>query len=290
MVARRELGVELRELRNRVQVTAERAAEELDCSVSKISRIENGLVAPRLLEVKVLLTLYGVNSESERARLLALGGTGRAGAWYDEYQDLLGPGSVLHRFIGLESAAAAITSFSYGNIPGLLQTEEYARALYRELQSDRSDDEINRLIDLRLGRKKLLDRGVRYSVMIDESALLRPVGGVAVMNDQLDALRAAVERGACDLSVFPLRAGFHSILDGPFTLLAFDGKHSDLVFIEGPAGASFYEKPDVVKRFADLFESASKLALHGAELADRLKRAHMDLSADSNEVSPGVSR
>ena len=131
---------------------------------------------------------------------------------------------------------------------------------------------------------------MRYSVMIDESALMRPVGGVTVMNDQLDALRTAVESGTCDLSVFPMRAGFHSILDGPFTLLTFDGKHSDLVFIEGPAGASFYDKPDVVKRFGDLFESASKMALHGVELASRLKRAHLDFSADANGVSLGVSR
>lgn len=289
-VARRELGAELRELRNRARVPAERAAEELDCSVSKISRIENGLVAARSLEVKVLLNLYGVRSDAERARLLALGGEGRTGAWYDEYQDLLGAGSVLHRFIGLESSATSITSFSHGNIPGLLQTEEYARALYRELQPDRSDVDLERLIELRLGRKKIFERGVRYSAMIDETALLRPVGGPGVMSGQLEALRTVAEAGTCDLLVFPLRAGFHSILNGAFTVLEFDGKHSDVVFIEGPAGVSFQDKADVVKRFAELFESASKVALHGSELTDRLKRAHLDFATDSDGISLGVRR
>jgi transcriptional regulator with XRE-family HTH domain len=281
-VARRALGVELRRLRTAAHVSAERAAAELDCSVSKISRIENGLASPRALEVKVLLALYGMHDDAERERLLSLGGVGRGGAWYDEYQDLLGTGSVLQRFIGLESAATSITSFSYGSIPGLLQTEEYARALYQELQPERPRAEIDRLIELRHDRKKVMERGVRYSVIVDETALLRPVGGRVVMRNQIEDLRAAVDDGRCDLRMLPLSAGYHAILQGPFTILGFEpAEHADTVFIENVEGVAFQDRPESVKRFTELFDSAGKAALHGAELDERLKRAAHDFESDS---------
>lgn len=292
VMARRALGAELRRLRIAAGVSAEHAAEELDCSVSKISRMENGIGAARSLEVKVLLGLYGLHDDTDRARLLSLGGEGRSGAWYDEYQDLLGAGSVLERFIGLESAAASITSFSYGNIPGLLQTTEYARALYRELQPDRSSVEIDRLIALRDARKRIFERDVRYSVMIDETALLRPVGGRGVMSDQIDALHKAVADARCDLRVLPLSLGFHAILQGSFTILGFDdAANTDTVFIENVEAAVFQDRPDAVKRFGELFDSAATLALHGADLDERLERAAHDFATDSEiRVLIGVGR
>jgi transcriptional regulator with XRE-family HTH domain len=292
VVARRALGAELRRLRTAAGIPTERAAAELDCSVSKISRMENGLASVRSLEVKVLLGLYGVRDEAQRARLLSLGGEGRGGAWYDEYQDLLGSGSVLQRFIGLESAATSITSFSYGNIPGLLQTEEYARALYLELQPDRPAAEIDRLIELRQGRKRIFEGKVRYSVIIDETALLRPVGSRVLMRNQIDELWKAVDEGRCDLRVLPLSAGYHAILQGPFTILGFEpADDPDTVFIENVEGVSFQDRPDSVKRFIELFDSAGKSALHGRELEMRLSRAAHDFDSDSEiRISLNVSR
>lgn len=281
VVARRSLGAGLRKLRMDAFVSAERAAGELDCSVSKISRIEKGIGVARSLEVKVLLALYGVEADAERQRFLSLVGDGRGEAWYDEYQDLLGPGSVLHRYIGLESAASQMLSFSHGWIPGLLQTEEYARALYVEL--GRSEDDLERLIKFRIDRKNVLHREtgpLHLSVVMDETALLRPVGGPEAMRRQLEALQVAIADGLHDIRVLPLHVGFHPVLMGQFSVLTFDsGENPDLVVIEGIEGAAFQDKPEAVASFTELFHSAAKISLHGGELKDRLDQAIHDIAS-----------
>lgn len=292
VLARRTLGASLRRLRTAAGLSAEDAAHEIDCSVSKISRIEKGLGVVRTLEVKVLLALYGVESDVERKHLLELVGDGRGEAWYDEYLDLLGPGSVLHRYIGLESAATEMLAFTHGLIPGLLQTDEYAHALYRELQPDRPDEEIAKLVQLRLDRRRAFLRDpvpLRLSVVLDESALLRPVGGPEVMRHQLEAVRSDVAAGRDDIRVLPLSVGFHRVHQGQFTVLTYaSGDNPDFVFVEGVDGASFQDKPDAVRDYTALFRTVAAMSLRDGDLEERLDRAISEMRS-SHELTVALS-
>jgi transcriptional regulator with XRE-family HTH domain len=282
VLSRRTLGTELRRLREAAGVAVSRAAEELDCSVSKISRIETGLSTPRRPEIDTLLRLYA--APSAREELVQLAGEGRKAAWYDAYGDLLAPGSTLHRFIGLEAGASMLRQFSTAAVPGLLQTERYARAIIMASQPAASGDMLEAMIRIRMERKSVLRRKpapLRVAALIDEAALRRPAHGPGVMREQVQYLAQIVEEGSStiEVRVFPFSVGLSGLLGGGFQILSFELGESDVIFFEGQDGGGLQEKADIVQSHSDRLDTAWKLALEGRELLSFLR----DVAASYDE-------
>jgi hypothetical protein len=155
-VLRMLLGAQLRRLRETAGIPAEKAGFEIRASRSKISRMETGRVGLKVRDVEDLLTLYGVTSAPQRAKVIALARRSRAPEWWAKYNDILP--DWFETYLGLESAATSIRSFEMQFVPGLFQTEDYARAVTTLGHRAARVDEIERRVGLRLKRQELLAR------------------------------------------------------------------------------------------------------------------------------------
>jgi transcriptional regulator with XRE-family HTH domain len=263
---RRRLGVELRQLRRRADLQLVEVARELDCSASKISRLENGKGIPRMPDVVALMRLYGVNDDDRRDRLAQLVHESREQGWWERYTD----GVQAERFVmnaparytALETEAVRVRSFEVAWVHGLLQAPEYARAVLDALLSERTDSEVERLVELRLRRQEALTQRtppLQLEVVLDESVLSRVVGSPEVMAAELRYLRERSELPNITVRVLPYSIGLHRAHAGPFQILEFpDQVGADVVFIEGPAGDTYENQSDV-----DLYKDVL------ADVADR---------------------
>jgi transcriptional regulator with XRE-family HTH domain len=274
VLSRRTLGSELRRLREAAGIAVSRAAQELDCSISKISRIETGLSTPRRPEIDTLLRLY--EAPAAREELVQLAGEGKQTAWYDAYGDLLAPGSLLHRFIGLEAGASLVRSYSPAAMPGLLQTERYARAIITASQPGVSASKLDTMIRMRHERKRALTREpapLRLAALLDESVVRRPAPGPGVMREQLEYLCDIVAAGSAEiqLRLIPFSLGMHGLLGGAFQILSFEPGENDVIFFEGQDGGALQDKPDVVQAHAERLDAAWNRALEGPELLGFLR-------------------
>jgi transcriptional regulator with XRE-family HTH domain len=230
------------------------AARELDCSASKISRLENGKGIPRMPDVAALMDLYGVTDEELRARLTALVHESREQGWWERYTD----GVQAERFVmkaprytALETEAVRVQSFEVAWVHGLLQVPEYTRAVLDALLSEhRTPGEVERLVELRRRRQEVLTARtppLQLEVVLDESVLGRVVGSPEVMAAQLRVLRERSTLPNVKVQVLPFAAGLHRAHAGPFQILEFPDHQvgSDIVFIEGPAGDTYENQSDV---------------------------------------------
>jgi hypothetical protein len=271
------LGANLRRLREAQGVTREDAGWKIRSSGSKISRMELGRVGFKERDVADLLTLYGLADGEERDRLLALARKANTPAWWHRYGDVLP--NWFQSYVGLEVDAEAIRGYEVQFVPGLLQTREYARAVV--LLGHRSADtqEIDQRVDLRIARQQVLNRPdpPQLWLVIDESALRRPVGGVKVMRGQLEALLEAARLPNIRLQVVPFQAGGHAAAGGAFSILRFpDPSLPDVVYIEQLTSAVYLDKPEDVEEYATALEVLCATAeppsatpdLLGALLAD----------------------
>ncbi len=277
-VLRMLLGAQLRRLREAQGVTRETAGWEIRASESKISRMELGRVGFKERDVADLLTLYGVTSSDERTALLALVGQANTPGWWHRYGDLL-PGW-FQSYVGLESAATLIRTYEVQFVPGLLQTEEYVRAVILLGHRSVSEDEIKRRVDLRLARQQVLTRPdpSRLWAVIDEAALRRTIGGPGVMRAQLEALVRATKLPNVTLQVMPFHAGGHAATGGGFTILRFpDQDLPDVIYLEQLISALYFDKRDDVDRYAEAMELLCVAAEPAARTAEFLDRILQDL-------------
>jgi len=255
---RRQLGQELRRLREAAGTTIDQVAERMNCSASKISRIETGQSGVSSREVRDILAAYQVEGQQAEA-LVEMAREAKQRGWWQLY------GTVLtSAYVGLEAAAAELRSFEPLVIPGLLQTEEYARAMVLAGWPNMSDEEVEQRIRVRMKRQSLLfqDDPLQLSIILDEAALRRPVGGIDAMRRQLDKLRGAAELPHVTLQVLPLSAGAHGGMDGAFTILLFEElANQNLVFAANGAGGLFLEKDDEIERYAGIFAGLQRDAL-----------------------------
>jgi transcriptional regulator with XRE-family HTH domain len=253
-VQRLVLGGHLRRLRERAGFTTEQAAEAIRASHSKISRMEHGRVSFKERDIADLLTLYGVASLTERQGLLALAREANTPGWWAGYSDILP--HWLEPYFGLEAAASFIRTYELQFVPGLLQTDEYARAVIR-LGNAGSEDEVTRRTEARINRRLLLDREdpPRKWAVIDEAALRRPIGDSAVMREQIRHLIKMADHPAVTLQVLPFTAGGHRALGGPFTILRFaEPDLRDVVYIEQLTSALYLDKPTEVDSYLEVME------------------------------------
>ncbi|MGH3926320.1 MAG: helix-turn-helix domain-containing protein, partial [Pseudonocardiaceae bacterium] len=184
------LGAQLRRLREAMGLTREAAGYTIRASESKMSRLELGRVSFKERDVADLLILYGVTDADERDSLLSLARQANEPGWWHRYSDLLP--SWFQAYVGLEEAASRIRTYEVQLVPGLLQTEEYARAVTAQGLETKSPEEVDRWVSLRMRRQRLLTRAgaPRLWAVVDEAALRRPIGGRDVMRGQLEHLIA----------------------------------------------------------------------------------------------------
>jgi transcriptional regulator with XRE-family HTH domain len=249
---RRELSARLKQLREQAKIGVGEAAEALGCSTDKIHWIERAeWNRPRWRDVRDLLECYGVTDERLRDYLIQLARDSSQQDWWHPYRSMLS--ETYTTYIAFEGEAEEILSFELADIPGLLQTEDYARVLHREGPAEVGDDEVEERVRVRAERQRILEGKdpVRLFAVIDEAALRRPVGGPQVMRAQLQHLIEMAERPKITIQVLPFAAGPHPATGGRFTIVSFPGAgNPDAVYIETIAGELLIESGDV-----DLYRS-----------------------------------
>jgi hypothetical protein len=267
-VLRMLLGAQLRRLREAADVSSEKAGYEIRSSRSKISRMENGRVGFKIRDLEDLLTLYGLTDGQQRSEVLALARQSSAPDWWARYSDIL-PGW-FETYLGLESAAVGIRSFEVQFVPGLFQTEDYARAVTWLGHHSAAADEIDRRVDLRISRQDLLTRSgpPRVWAIMDEAVLRRPYGGAAVMRAQLRRLVEAAELPHVTLQVIPFASGGHAGASGAFSILRFQERDlPDVVYIEQLTSALYLDQRPDVEHYLEVVDQLSGEALTPADSA-----------------------
>ncbi|MQY04753.1 helix-turn-helix domain-containing protein [Actinomadura macrotermitis] len=263
-VRHRRLARELRILRERCGLRSEAVALELGWDRSKVSRLETARVKPKLADITELLDLYGVTSP-ERDALIQLAKDARQRGWWRAFGDVF-EGT----YIGLESEADSIRSWQPQVVPGLLQTEDYARAILTAACPDTLERTEQR-VRARMARKPLLNRPGRppsFHAIVDEAVLRHMVGGRDVLRAQLSELWAASQRPNITLQVMPFEAGAHPGVDGAFVILGYlEDLDPDVVYVEGQAGSVFPESTEEVTRFRLIWERLVDAALSPADSA-----------------------
>ncbi|GAA3040693.1 helix-turn-helix domain-containing protein [Streptosporangium longisporum] len=254
-VLRIVLGAQLRRLREQRGITLEDAGYAIRASHSKVSRMELGRVGFRLRDVADLLTLYGVSDEAEREPLLSLVEKANLAGWWHNYGDVLP--AWFETYVGLEEAATGIRNYEVQFVPGLLQSEGYARAVVQLGFSSASPAEVDRRVRLRLARQRLLHRPdpPHLWAVLDEAVLRRPLGGAEAMCEQIDHILRAIELPNVTVQVVPFSVGGHAAAGGPFSILRFSQPDlPDVVYMEQLTSAVYLEKRDDVDRYLEVME------------------------------------
>jgi transcriptional regulator with XRE-family HTH domain len=283
-VPRRQLGRYLRNLRNEAGLTVRAAAKQLERSEPTIWRIENGLVAVRSVEVEIMCRAYRADDDMTKA-LMALAKETKAKGWWQTFGDVVPEWFDL--FVGLEAASTRMAEYEHSLVPGLFQTEGYARAIIAADHPDEGRDEIKRRVELRMARQSILSRMIdppTLRVALRDSIMRNPVGGNAVMADQLDHLAEVSELPNVDLRVVPASAGYHpGLLSGSFTVLRFPlnggGQNSEppTIYQEMFTGGLYLDKPQEVERFDAAFEAIWEVSLDESSSREVIAQASEEM-------------
>lgn len=261
---RRRLAAELRRLRDESGMSVTEAAKRLDWQASRLSRIEtrqSGIGAP---DLRKLLDLYAVEDEGYRAYLAELARRMNERGWWQKYAGMII--SEYADLISLEAEARTIRAYEQELVPGLVQTPAYARAVIRASRPTDTAQEIDRRVEIRMERQEVLIRAdpppPRFSVVLSEGALRRPVGGHDVMREQLEYLMRPRDRANVTVQVLPFDAGVHPAMVAPFTMITFpDPDDLGVVNVENATGALFLEDPEEVRFYDEIWGSLQANAL-----------------------------
>ncbi|MBL7495634.1 helix-turn-helix domain-containing protein [Frankia sp. CNm7] len=243
------LGSQLRRLRERKGISREDAGYHIRASESKISRLELGRVGFKKRDVEDLLTLYDVTDETERAQVLTLAREANRQGWWQPYADVLP--HWFQPYIDLEESASLIRAYELQFVPGLLQTEDYARAVMSS-RPGVPPDVVDGRVDVRMQRQKVLARPdpPRLWVVVDEAAVRRQIGGPKVARAQIRHLLDLTDQPWLTLQVTPFTVGGHAADGGAFTILRFpDPDLTDIVYLERLTGAAYLDKREDVDQY-----------------------------------------
>lgn len=261
-IRRRQLIAELKRLREVASLTQEEVADRLDWHPTKVFRIETGRTGPHPNDVRVMLDIYGVTDREQREALIQLAKDARKRGWWYSYRDVLP--SRYEFFIGLEHESTSIRTFELAVVPGILQIEEYARALVRGGPLELDADEVQRRVEVRMTRQKILAKKDRPQlwVILDEAVIHRPVGGSEVMRAQLDHLIAASEQARTTIQIVPYSVGSHPGTTGSFVILGFpEPGEIDVVYMETVGGNMAVDKAEEVEHYTNAFDHLRAVAL-----------------------------
>ncbi|HCT80015.1 MAG TPA: transcriptional regulator [Micromonosporaceae bacterium] len=272
MLRRRRTGLTLRKLRERQGLNLKQVAELMECSQSKISRIETGQSSARVRDVRDLLAIYGVTGQvAEDIMNMAREALRheRERTWWHPYNNVL-----ISAYVGNENAASRVRTYEHQCVPGLLQTEEYALALFRTAAPTADSETIAERLRVRMGRQMLLTRDgdpLKLDAVLDEAVLSRPVGGDSVMRGQLQRLIAATTMPNVVLRLLPFDVGAHAGMDGTFAILDYaEADGSSIVYAEHATGGLFLDKERELKLYSDIFDRIQAKALGPEQTRERL--------------------
>ncbi|WP_034482941.1 helix-turn-helix domain-containing protein [Actinomadura oligospora] len=269
---RRKIGVALRQFREARGWTQDAAARRLDRSQASLSAYENGHRAIRPRDLEQILDRYGVRDVQQRQQLMDLAAQGRRDGWWHSFEERQDPTVV--DFASLEADASRIRSLELHLVPGLLQTESYARVLlgsYDGVLDEPHDVESS--LQFRLNRQRVLrgDDPPRVEWVIGEAALHLRVGGLEVMREQIGALREASQLPHVDLRVLPFTAGSHPGVDGPFSIIdVVPDELMQVVAVHSLSRSWYIDDPSNVGTYVRVFKKLQSLALSRSDSCERL--------------------
>jgi transcriptional regulator with XRE-family HTH domain len=261
-VLRMVLGRQLQALREKAGLSYQQAADAIYSSEWTIRRIEAGKGALKPLNIKSLLVTYGVTDVREIDAFLGLARDASKPGWWHSYSDVLPDWFKVA--VGLEESASLIRTYQPQVVPGLLQTEAYARAITAASFPSEKEEDTERRVALRLARQDLLRRPAppEYWVILEETVLRRPIGGPEVMRDQIEHLIETAARPNITIQVLPFAAGWHPALYGMFNIFRFpDDAIPDVVYVEGLTGAYYLNKPEETSTYT---EALDRMAVQAA--------------------------
>ncbi|MGQ0774831.1 MAG: helix-turn-helix domain-containing protein [Pseudonocardiales bacterium] len=256
---RRQLGMELRRRRDAAGLTREVAADEIACSPTKITHLESGRNSPRKAELRVLLQLYGVDAE-EYAALEELRLEASERGWWSTAK----LPEWLAAYVGLEADASSLRALALELIPGLLQTEAYARETQLLAKHMTQPDEVDRQVAARIQRQKRLtdSQPLQFSAVVSEAALRRCASHPAIAPAQFQYLIDRAGLPNVDLRILPFSAGMHQSMSGSFALLSFpDETLPDAAYQEYAVGGHLIDEQAIVARLDRLYGALRDQAL-----------------------------
>ncbi|NVI89304.1 helix-turn-helix domain-containing protein [Actinomadura sp. BRA 177] len=248
------LGRRLRELRERAGLSRRDAGRIVHGSESKIARLEQGRTGSRPRETARLLAVYGADGD-ERTTLLALAEQTTARAWWHDDGDIVP--SWVRPYLSAEQAAKLVRTFEAQFVPGLLQSEGYARALIR--RANHPEDEVERRVEFRMRRQRVLRRRPRplnLWVVLDEQALWRPIDGPETMRGQIRHIMQLCGRPNVTVQIASPGASVRAAGDGPLTLVRFPQQGlPDMVYLERGDGAGYPVRRAEIERHWHVFNT-----------------------------------
>jgi transcriptional regulator with XRE-family HTH domain len=260
-VKKRRLRGALRQARIEAQMTQRVAAEQLVWSTSKIVRIEQGTVPVTPTDVRAMSQLYGIADESRIDELVELAKDAREDKGWSTFNDVLSPAAL--ELFGNEPSAKVIYKYEPSVIPGLFQTPDYTRSLLKALGN--SEEQIERRLEVRAQRQRLLDRQVRpdFNFILGEASLSRPVGGRDVMREQIAHLSDLSKLNGVSILLLPFSAGAHRGMGSAFTVLQFeDPLLPDLLYLENAERESVSrDEEGEIKKYLELYVELQDMAV-----------------------------
>ncbi|MET7327166.1 helix-turn-helix transcriptional regulator [Nonomuraea sp. NPDC005650] len=256
------LGAQLRRLRESAGISREDAGYHIRSSHSKISRMEGGRTSFKLRDVSDLLIMYGVAGEAEREALLALARQANEPSWWHDYRDVLP--DWFEAYLGLEQDASVIRMHEVQFVPGLLQTEDYARAIFAIGNESDSDEQIERRVEVRMRRQRVLEppEPRKLWVVLDEAVLRHRVGSREIMRGQLEHLARMAARPNITVQVLPFSCGWAMGGVGPVTIMRFaQSELHDVVYLEQLTNAQYLTKETDVLPYQRLMD---ELGVHAS--------------------------
>ncbi len=266
--ARRRLRLALRRLRDERGTTQQQVADALVWSLSKVNRIEVGDVTVSVTDLHALLRLYGHEDEEERQSLVEAARVSRRRGWWDEQVLRANMTPEFGKYLQLESHARVIRTFQPAVIAGLFQTPAYIAAVFERFEEQLDPDALTERIAIRTRRQnEIFSRenppSIRY--LLDESVLLREVGGLRVLEEQLEHLLDRMDRYDVRVRLLPLAGAVFVARSGGYTLLSMEGDEDGVLFREDDDSDSLAETEStgkvVVGRYRERFEAGWAAAL-----------------------------
>ncbi|WP_449066474.1 helix-turn-helix domain-containing protein [Planomonospora algeriensis] len=261
-VRHRRLLQELRRLRSEAGLKQDEVARHLDWSTSRMTKVEGGTLRISVNDVRAMLQLYGLREGAKYEALIQLARQARERGWWHAYSDVIP--QWFQVYVGLEAEASSLRNYEPELIHGLLQTEDYARAVYQAARVLDSADEIERHVSLRMARQDVITRTehpMHFWAIMNEAALRRRVGGAHVMEQQLRHLMEVATRPNVTIQVLPYGVGAHAAMLGSFAVLSFAEGGGEVAYLEYMTGSLYVEKPEEVQAYTLAYDHLRASAL-----------------------------
>ncbi|MFF6785051.1 Scr1 family TA system antitoxin-like transcriptional regulator [Streptomyces sp. NPDC012510] len=273
-VRSRRLGAALKRYRQAAKLDQPQAAEVLGVHQTRISRMESGHVTARIIEIRALLSAYGIDDSEVRDTLEGLAKRSKHRGWWLEHAAHLRPDYLDH--IALEEDATYIREWQPALVPGLLQTPAYSEAIIKASPTYIAPERVAQLVKVRKGRQSKIDEGgATYSVILWEAVVAHPLVSVDIHREQLSAILDIGKRKNVTVQVLPFSAGVLGGLASAFSTFSFESEPVvEAVTLDNLRGASVLEGAEDLTAYANVFDLLRSSAL-APEASARLIRSEL---------------